>query len=149
MTRQAFELQIVNWRVVVFYDADGDDAGLIAKALRGAGCAEANMERAIAGIGSKTKNNGFTYSNLDNRTSVMVIGKTTSAEEFANTYNHEKGHLLRHISKTYDIDPYGEEEQYLAGEISSKMFAVAKRYMCDECRRKTSTAHTFFKVFMR
>ena len=33
---------------------------------------------------------------------------------------------------------YGEEVQYLSGEIGRRMFPVAKRFLCDECRKKAT-----------
>ena len=61
---------------------------------------------------------------------------TTSAEEFQNTFDHEKGHLAMHISSALKIKPYGEEYQYLTGEIGQSMFKIAKRFLCDDCRQK-------------
>jgi len=34
-----------------------------------------------------------------------------------NSFIHEIRHLERHIEQVYDIDPYGEEAAYLAGDI--------------------------------
>jgi len=45
------------------------------------------------------------------------MGPTTSAEEFANTYDHEKNHLIAHIGKANNLDMYGESTAYLSGEI--------------------------------
>lgn len=67
---------------------------------------------------------------------VMVIAMTTSPEQFQNSWDHEKGHLCRHISRTFGIDPYGEEEQYLRGYIGQKMFPVSKKFLCECCRNK-------------
>lgn len=147
MIRQEFRLSVVDWKVVVFYDADSLNEKEVRKELLRIGCKSSSMNKAMSNIRSNKMNSGFTYSNLDLRESVMVIGKTTSAAEFANTYNHEKGHLLRHISKAFDVDPYGEEEQYIDGEISGKMFGVAKRFMCDSCRKERSALSSFFRVF--
>ena len=44
-------------------------------------------------------------------------------------------HLCRHISKAFGIDPYGEEAQYLSGEVGQKMFPIAKRVLCEHCRK--------------
>jgi hypothetical protein len=41
-----------------------------------------------------------------------------------------------HISSAYKIDPFSEEYQYIAGEVGQKMFKVAKRFLCDDCRKK-------------
>ena len=37
---------------------------------------------------------------------------------------------------SYGVDPYGEEEQYLRGYIGQKMFLVAKKFLCECCRKK-------------
>lgn len=79
---------------------------------------------------------GITYSNFKHKCSIVVIGLTTSAEEFQNTFDHEKGHLAMHISSALKIKPYGEEYQYLTGEIGQSMFKIAKRFLCDDCRQK-------------
>ena len=64
------------------------------------------------------------------------IGSLTSTpEEFQNSWDHEKGHLCRHISKAFGIDPYGEEAQYLSGYVGQKMFPVAKKFLCEHCRK--------------
>lgn len=81
-------------------------------------------------------NIGITYSNFKHKCSIVVIGLTTSAEEFQNTFDHEKGHLAMHISSALKIKPYGEEYQYLTGEIGQSMFKIAKRFLCDDCRQK-------------
>ena len=35
----------------------------------------------------------------------------------------------------FGIDPYGEEAQYLSGYVGQKMFPVAKKFLCEHCRR--------------
>lgn len=79
-------------------------------------------------------NNGLTYSNMKARVSLVVIGLTETPDEFQNTYDHEKGHLAMHIAEADDIDVFGEEFQYLTGEIGKQMFSVARRFMCEHCR---------------
>lgn len=44
--------------------------------------------------------------------------------------------LAMHISSALKIKPYGEEYQYLTGEIGQSMFKIAKRFLCDDCRQK-------------
>ena len=55
------------------------------------------------------------------------------------TFDHEKGHLAIHIAKYYDIDPYGEEYQYLTGDIGKKLFPIASKFMCKHCRQELTT----------
>ena len=79
-------------------------------------------------------NTGFTYTDTEKHVTFIIIGLTESAEEFVNTYDHEKGHAAVHIAEYYDIDPYSEKFQYLQGEIGKEMFQVAKKLMCEHCR---------------
>lgn len=66
----------------------------------------------------------------------MVIGITETPEEFQSTFDHEKGHLAMHIAETDNMDIFGEEFQYLTGEIGKQLFPVAKKFMCEHCRVK-------------
>ena len=80
-------------------------------------------------------NNGLTYSNLHRRVSLVVIGLTETPDEFQNTFDHEKGHLAMHIAEEDRMDVFGEEFQYLTGEIGKQTFPIAKRFMCEHCRK--------------
>lgn len=81
-------------------------------------------------------NNGLTYSNMLGRVSVIVIGLTETPDEFQNTYDHEKGHLAMHIAEEDKMDVFGEEFQYLVGEIGKKTFPEARKFLCEHCRRE-------------
>lgn len=100
------------------------------------GCSWSELVKAENLLRSNQYNIGITYSNFKHKCSIVVIGLTTSAEEFQNTFDHEKGHLAMHISSALKIKPYGEEYQYLTGEIGQSMFKIAKRFLCDDCRQK-------------
>lgn len=64
----------------------------------------------------------------------MLIGITSSADEFQSTFDHEKGHLAMHICSALHINPFSEEYQYLTGEIGKQLFKIAKKFMCEHCR---------------
>lgn len=130
MKRQDISLPDWKWKCAIFYDADIHDMTAILHSLREIGCGRAHLFRAKNVLLADKPNIGLTFSSFENRSSVMVIGRVTSESEFQNTLDHEKGHLARHISLACDIDPYGEEAQYLAGEIGQRMFPVAKQYIC-------------------
>ena len=77
----------------------------------------------------------ITTTDYVHKKSLMVIGLTTSPEEFQSTFDHEKGHLAINIAKYYNIDPYSEDFQYLTGEIGKKLFPVAKKFICKHCNK--------------
>lgn len=51
---------------------------------------------------------------------------------------------INNLAQSKGIEPHSEEEQYIAGEVGQTMFKVAKRFMCDECRRQKKI---FFRSF--
>ena len=136
MIVQDFYIERYDWHVRVFYAVTIYWVWPIIKELRRIGCVGEKLETAYSNLSSGNLNTGLTYSNFERRETVMVIAKTSSPEQFQNSFDHEKGHLCRHISQTFGIDPYGEEEQYLQGYIGQKMFPVAKRFLCECCRKK-------------
>lgn len=121
-----------DWTVKVFYAVDTYYVDKILGELECVGCSEETLKRAKESL--KGTNTGMTYSNLKYRYSIMVIGITTSPAEFQNTWDHEKGHLAMHIGESLGIDVFGEEYEYLTGEIGQQMFPIAKQFLCEHCR---------------
>lgn len=136
MIVQDIYLPEYRWHCRIFYSVNGYWVDDILHDLREIGCAGRKYRVASRNLNSGQLNTGLTYSNREMGETVMVIAKTSSADEFAHSYDHEKGHLAMHVAQTYNIDPYGEEFQYMSGDIAKRMFPVAKRFMCDCCRKK-------------
>ena len=136
MVVQNIYLEDWDWHITVYYAVDSYYVDEILEELELCGCSNNELVKADSIFSSNTYNTGLTYTNFANRCSTVVIGKTTSAEEFQNTFDHEKGHLVMHISSAWKIDPFSEEFQYLNGEIGQKMFKVARRFLCEHCREK-------------
>lgn len=136
MIVQDFDIPRYGWQVRVYYAVDAYDTAAILHDLRSIGCKGSALETARRNLRAGRLDTGLTYSNFTGRSTVMVIALTSTPEEFQNSYDHEKGHLCRHISQACGIDPFSEEEQYLAGSIGQKMFPVARRFLCEHCRKK-------------
>lgn len=133
--KQEFSLDAYKWKVKVFY-LDGEQETIISKIeheLDKCGCRKENKLKALEVI--EEENTGITFSNLIKHATVMVIGRTTSIEECANTMIHERKHLEYHICKAYDIDPFSEEAAYIAGDIGAKMYKCASVLLCKNCRK--------------
>lgn len=111
-----------NWRIAYFIMTDSDDTGRILKKLYRLGCSRKFLRKAEKLLDSGKLNIGLTYSNPEERRSVIVISKTTTIWEFFNSYAHEVDHLEKHISKALDFSPYSEDASYLVGEIIKNMF---------------------------
>lgn len=136
MERQRIFLLDWEWLCSVYYDAGRDDAGEVLRELRRIGCCGDDYRRARRSLTRAVPNEGQTYSDFKSRQSVVVVGRTTSAAQFQDTFDHEKGHLCKHICLALGIDPFGEEAEYLAGAIGRQMFPVARKYLCDHCRKR-------------
>lgn len=131
MERASIRLPEWRWECTVFYDTSAEDLVEVLHALQNIGCSRMHFFRAKAALMSDRPDTGLTFTSFERRASVMVISRTTGPEQFQNTFDHEKGHLARHICLADGIDPYGEEAQYLAGDIGQRMFRTAKKYICE------------------
>lgn len=134
MITQRFTTTIVPWDVTVFYHPSRRDLVEIIRTLHEGGCEGEELDGVVWMIESGYLDMGFTWSDCEERKSVIIIGQTSDAAQFNDTYDHEKGHLAMHISSEYDIDPFSEKYQYLTGEIGRLMFPVARYFLCDHCR---------------
>lgn len=133
MIRQDVYLERWDWYVILYYAVDTYYMDEILEELEMIGCTYADeIEEDLT---QHPYNNGLTYSNMRRRVSLVVIGLTETPDEFQNTYDHEKGHLAMHIAEEDRMDVFGEEFQYLAGEIGKQTFPIAKRFMCEHCRK--------------
>ena len=131
---QEFTLTKWDWRVRVFYVVDLIPIDFIIEELYGIGCTERDIDNAVKVLDNGKDNRGITFSNDEERESIIVIGETSCPAQFSNSFDHEKLHLAMHIARVDDIDPFGEELAYLAGEIGLQTFPIAKRFLCEHCR---------------
>lgn len=137
MIAQTVILDDARWTCRVMYEAGKDCINAVESLLRQMGASSSVIDRARVVL-SGPGNEGLTYSNAQERCSLVVITRTSDAAQFADSYAHEISHVIAHISHTDGIDALGEEGQYLYGELVHKTFRVARRFLCDCCRRKTN-----------
>ena len=131
MIIQEFYIKKYDWLVRIYYFVDEYYVSLIEKDLKDLECED--VKECIKPFKEGKLNAGLTYTNPDYNTSVVVIGKTLSPEEFFSTYDHEKGHLAVHIAISEDLDLTGEDIQYLSGTIAKKTFKIAQMFLCEHC----------------
>ena len=134
MITQSIYLDRWDWQIKVFYAVDSYYVDEILDDLEEIGCSRLKLDEIESFLATEQYDIGLTYSNLRDRCSVVIIGLTSSPEQFQNTFDHEKGHLAMHICETDGIDPFSEKYQYLTGDIGQNMFKVAKRFLCEHCR---------------
>ena len=106
-----------NWLVHVFYHVTCYWTDEIMDCLKNIGCPPQKLKESYRNLKACKLNTGLTYSNYYLRESVMVIGKTSSSDEFSDSMMHELRHLEDHIATAYKMPAGGEEIAYLAGYI--------------------------------
>lgn len=115
MIRQDILLEKYNWKVVVCFlekDSDIDDAMDV---LSESDCVSTPLIEAYDHISQDIPNVGLTYTNVAKRSSIVIVGKSTSEAECINSITHELFHVVAHICNHLDIDMQGEEPCYLMG----------------------------------
>ena len=131
MIRQQFDISKYDWKVEVYYAVDCYYPDELMGRLYDIGCRGDDLQTAYENLSAGKPDTGLTYSNYGTRQTVMVIGITSSAAQFQNSYDHERKHLEAHIAAALGIDPWGEEICYLSGEIGQLMFEKARLMLCD------------------
>ena len=134
MKTQIVYLDNYDWLIKVFYLVEDPFIEGILGELDSIDCEPEAFYRAAEMLENDEFNTGFTYTDEEKHVTFLVIGKTTSADEFFNTFIHEIGHAATHIAEYVGIPSYSEELQYLQGEIALQMFQEAKEFLCDHCR---------------
>lgn len=120
------------WLATVFYLPQDHDIPMVAEALEHIGCPSADVDK-LCRLVTEEWNRGGTYSNLYQRKSVTVIGRSTSWSQFFDTVLHETKHLVDDIIAGYDVMNYGEPPAYLQGYIGRQMAPMIRRLACPCC----------------
>lgn len=109
-----------DWDIEVCIIVENPNVQYILSRLEDLGCPDDVLHRAASRI-EDYENSGFTFTNQEEHKSIIVINRPDSAEEFIDTYNHEKNHVEMHICKEFGIDPYSEKAAYLSGQLAKKV----------------------------
>jgi hypothetical protein len=106
------------------------------EALFYAGIDGSKAKQAYENLSSGNLNSGLCYSNYNNRESVIVISKTSSASELFNSCIHEFAHLAAHIAKADGLDNAGEHVAYCVGDLARDVWGHIGHLFCDCCKKK-------------
>lgn len=130
MIRQTFRLSRWNWEVTVYYAVHGYFVDEILSELEDMGIGGKKLEKARKNLESENVNQGLSY--VNNGRALCVIGLASSADQYADSIQHEVMHLALFIGRILELDPYGEEVCYMGGEIARKMWPKSKM-LTSEC----------------
>lgn len=136
MIRQTIYIDKYDWIVNAYFYVSEYYTEEIMDKLWELGCDATTAKKVYHNLTSNELDTGLCYSNYRKQESILVVARTSSAEEFFNSIVHEITHLQSHIAHINKLNPTGEEVAYLAGEISREMFPKVKSLMCDCCRKK-------------
>lgn len=75
-------------------------------------------------------NCGFTYTNQKKRRAVVLIGPTTSGDEFLNTFVHEVRHLADAIAKSLGVPLDSERPAYISGDTAKILAEIVCELGC-------------------
>lgn len=124
MIEDSFYIQ--NWKINILYECTCDDIDFIIKTLKDIKCPIKYIEEAIDNLENCKLNTGLTYSNLRLKSSVIVINKTSSSDQFINSVSHEYFHLICHLQRGLEIDDE-EELASLNGDLNMRSYKIIKR----------------------
>ena len=110
------------------YDIDG-----VLACLREIGADEEVLSEAYKLMEYCGFNCGFTFANPDNKRALVVIGPTSSGDEFINTFTHEIHHLAVAIADSLGYDLEGESPAYIAGDAAYSLASVVCSLGCSHC----------------
>ena len=132
MIEQGFAIGSRHWWVMVYYDVrTEDDRRKVEGSLMASGCPDDMIRNALDNL--QHINSGYTFSNFDNRSTVMAIGHADFASQMFDSIVHEMKHLAEHVGEYYGVNPKDELSAYLQGEVGRKMWPAASMVLCPHC----------------
>lgn len=126
-------LAIGRWRVEFYFAPDGYEVDELLDRLYDLGASAGILREAMTLMESGKPNTGFTFPNPYDYEAMVVVGPTTSGDEFTNTLVHEVHHLAVAIASELGVDLEGETPAYIAGDSARDLASVICRLGCSHC----------------
>jgi hypothetical protein len=120
------KFSIYNWFVTILYECSCEDIDFIIETLKEIKCPNKYIKEALNNLETCNLNIGLTYSNLNLKSSVIIINKTSSFSQLINTIAHEYFHLICHIAKALDIEDE-EKLAYLNGDLNMRSYNIVEK----------------------
>lgn len=129
-------LKIGGWIVDFVFATEKYDEEAILAFLYEFDASYSVMIRAKHIMESKRMNRGFTFANPELKRGLIVIGPTTSGDEFIDSLVHEVHHLAVAIGKSIGYDLDGEGPAYLSGDAARALAHTICDLGCSKCNHK-------------
>ena len=130
------EVHIRRWDVVFLFSFDLGDMERILDALSWADAPDSVIQKVSENVSAGFLDEGFTFSNPDQRKTVFAISETSSGPEVLDSTVHEIIHIVQHIAMEDDLDMYSEKVAYLGGDISRTISDIVCELSCPHCSRE-------------
>lgn len=130
MIKQKIHLDNYDWDIMMYYAIHGYYVDEIVDNLVDIGIRGDRLEKARELLEGGKVNTGLTY--IKDGKAVCVIGKASSAAQYADSIQHEVMHLAVFISIAEGIPLDSEEVCYIGGEIARKAWSKTK-LLTSEC----------------
>ena len=127
------ELKIGRWHVDFLFAEEEYDTEEGLTYLYDADASDYILVKAYHIMEDNNLNTGFTFTNKDLKEAVIVIGPTTSGDEFINTLCHEIYHLAAAIGESLGVKLDGEKPAYIAGDSMMELTKIICRLGCQDC----------------
>ena len=126
MIQQNLHIEEIGWNLRIFYcPKTTSQRSIVLQRLFDAGCTGKNYIRAMSLLKSGALNIGLTYTNKDERKTIIVIGCSSDIAEFVNTLTHEINHFIEHVMEALNIESGTEDEAYFTGELFELLYRDA------------------------
>ena len=126
MIQQNVNIREIGWNLRIFYcPKTTSQCSIVLQRLFNAGCTGKNYRRAMALLKSGAWNTGLTYTNKENRETIIVVGCSSDIAEFVNTLTHEINHFIEHVMEALHIESGTEDEAYFTGEFFELLYRDA------------------------
>lgn len=119
---------INNWKVIVYIAEEYYDLDELLKLVSSIGCTSDCICQLYKDVTQVKYNIGFTFSNMLQRESIIIIGLQDDENQLVNTISHESRHLQQHIANYYKLDENSEDVCYLIAEIVQSIYNICKKY---------------------
>lgn len=103
MNEKTITLSKYNWKVRILNDASCADIDTIIRALEEIKCPQHLIVDMANLFKDCSEDNGLCYSSYSNRTTVIVIGNSSSGQEQLNTIMHEVYHFISQLARYNNI----------------------------------------------
>lgn len=126
-------LELGRWDIDFLFAPEGYDTEEALTYLYNADAPDYVLVKAYHILEDNENNTGFTFTNQESKTAVVVIGPSDDGDEFINTFCHELYHLAVAIAEGLDLDLTNEGPAYILGNSAEKLTKLICDLGCSKC----------------